>query len=79
VAVHVSNAQADADRLRRLRARGVEAEDLLTPSEVAQCFGVDPKTVARWAKGGKLRVTRTLSGQRRYFADEIRAMLGESK
>jgi hypothetical protein len=29
-------------------------EALLTPAEVAALFRVDPKTVTRWAKAGKL-------------------------
>ena len=32
-------------------------EKLLTPSEVATLFRVDPKTVTRWAKAGKLTST----------------------
>lgn len=45
--------------------------ELLTPGEVAQIFKVDPKTVSRWAKAGKLTSIRTLGGHRRYYADEI--------
>jgi excisionase family DNA binding protein len=44
---------------------------LLTPSEVAALFGVDPKTVTRWAKAGKLPARRTLGGHRRYLESEI--------
>ena len=29
-------------------------DTLLTPAEVAALFRVDPKTVTRWAKAGKL-------------------------
>jgi excisionase family DNA binding protein len=43
-----------------------ETEALLTPSEVATLFRVDPKTVTRWAKAGKLTSIRTLGGHRRY-------------
>jgi excisionase family DNA binding protein len=43
-------------------------ENLLTPSEVAALFRVDPKTVTRWAKAGKLTSIRTLGGHRRYKA-----------
>jgi hypothetical protein len=35
-------------------------EKLLTPAEVAALFRVDPKTVTRWAKAGKLSSIRTL-------------------
>ena len=47
------------------------AEILLTPREVADLFGVDPKTVTRWAKAGKLTSIRTLGGHRRYRKSEV--------
>lgn len=50
-------------------------EALLTPTEVAALFRVDPKTVTRWAKAGKLRSLRTVGGHRRYYEAEIRALL----
>ena len=52
-----------------------EEEALLTPAEVAALFRVDPKTVTRWAKAGKLSSIRTLGGHRRYRADEVRRFL----
>lgn len=52
-----------------------EADELLTPSEVAKLFRVDPKTVTRWAKAGKLSSIRTLGGHRRYRAAEVRRLL----
>lgn len=52
-----------------------DSEPLLTPSEVAAMFRVDPKTVTRWAKAGKLSSVRTLGGHRRYLASEVRALL----
>lgn len=51
------------------------SEDLLTPSEVAALFRVDPKTVTRWAKAGKLSCVKTLGGHRRYLASEVNALL----
>ena len=48
---------------------------LLTPSEVASMFRVDPKTVTRWAKAGKLSAIRTLGGHRRYSEEEVRGLL----
>jgi excisionase family DNA binding protein len=50
-------------------------ETLLTPSEVAQLFRVDPKTVTRWAKAGKLTSIKTLGGHRRYKESEVRLLL----
>ena len=52
-----------------------EQEVLLTPAEVASLFRVDPKTVTRWAKSGKLTSMRTLGGHRRYKESEVKALL----
>jgi excisionase family DNA binding protein len=52
-----------------------DAEKLLTPAEVAALFRVDPKTVTRWAKAGKLTSIRTLGGHRRYRDSEVRNLL----
>ena len=51
---------------------------LLTPSEVAELFRVDPKTVTRWAKAGKLESVRTVGGHRRYYQDDIEKLLGNA-
>jgi excisionase family DNA binding protein len=55
--------------------RAVEPEVLLTPAEVAKLFRVDPKTVTRWAKAGKITAIRTLGGHRRYRQSEVQALL----
>jgi excisionase family DNA binding protein len=62
---------------RRLgrKEMSTEQEILLTPSEVANLFRVDPKTVTRWAKAGKLTSIRTLGGHRRYKESEVKALL----
>ena len=52
-------------------------EALLTPSEVAALFRVNPKTVTRWARAGKLTAIRTLGGHRRFRVSEIRRCLEE--
>jgi excisionase family DNA binding protein len=52
-----------------------EQEVLLTPAEVASLFRVDPKTVTKWAKAGKLTSIRTLGGHRRYKDSEVKALL----
>lgn len=51
------------------------ADRLLTPAEAAARFGVNPKTVTRWADAGKLPVVRTLGGHRRYRLGDVRAAL----
>ena len=55
--------------------RPIEQEVLLTPAEVAKLFRVDPKTVTRWAKAGKITAIRTLGGHRRYRQSEIQSLL----
>lgn len=56
-------------------ARKLASADLLTPAEVALLFRVDPKTVTRWAKEGKLDAIRTLGGHRRFHTADIRELL----
>jgi excisionase family DNA binding protein len=48
-----------------------DPDALLTPSEVAEMFRVNPKTVTRWARAGKISAIRTLGGHRRFRAIEI--------
>jgi len=55
--------------------RAAEQEVLLTPAEVAKLFRVDPKTVTRWAKAGKITAIRTLGGHRRYRQSEVQNLL----
>jgi excisionase family DNA binding protein len=50
------------------------ADVLLTPAEVAALFRVDPKTVTRWARAGRLDAVRTLGGHRRYRAAQVHAL-----
>lgn len=50
-------------------------ERLLTPGEVAALFHVDPKTVTRWARAGRIGSIRTPGGHRRFRESEIRALL----
>lgn len=51
-----------------------EDVDLMTPSEVATLWQVDPKTVTRWVFEGRIpadAVVRTLGGHRRYRRDKM--------
>jgi excisionase family DNA binding protein len=52
-----------------------DADRLLTPAEVAAMFRVDPKTVTRWARDGRLTAVRTLGGHRRYREAEVLSLL----
>ena len=49
--------------------------ELLTPAEVAVMFRVDPKTVTRWARAGRLSAIRTIGGHRRFRASEVERFL----
>jgi excisionase family DNA binding protein len=50
------------------------AEPFLHPSHVADLLHVSPKTIARWAKDGRLPFLRTLGGHRRYPEQAIRQL-----
>lgn len=52
-----------------------ENEKLLMPHEAAALFGVNIKTLARWAREGKVPSVRTLGGHRRFRENEIRNIL----
>lgn len=57
----------------------MKADKLLTPGEVARVFRVDPKTVTRWAKAGRLDSIRTPGGHHRFRESQVKALLnGES-
>jgi excisionase family DNA binding protein len=48
---------------------------LLKPSEVAEVFGVDPKTVVRWANDGRIVSVRLPSGRHRFRQSVVDAVL----
>ena len=58
-------------------SRSEQPDELLTPAEVAAMFRVNPKTVTRWARSGKISAIRTLGGHRRFRAAEVRRLLAE--
>lgn len=53
--------------------------EILTPREVADLFGVDPKTVIRWANAGRIPNFRTPGHQRRFYRADIEPFLRASK
>jgi predicted site-specific integrase-resolvase len=56
----------------------LKPEPLLTATEVAAMFRVDPKTVTRWATGGRVPAAAmvvTLGGHRRYRESWVRSAL----
>lgn len=59
----------------RIDGHRVAADNLMTCGEVAAIFRVNAKTVARWAKAGKLTSIRTPGGHRRYLKSEVEALL----
>ena len=69
----------DHDDARDAERADEEPEELLTPSEVAAMFRVNPKTVTRWHRTGKVSAIRTLGGHRRFKASEIRRLLAQGE
>ena len=54
--------------------RSPDAESFLHAGQVADILHVSPKTIARWAKDGRLPFQRTLGGHRRYPEQAIRQL-----
>jgi excisionase family DNA binding protein len=54
--------------------RRLDPERYLRTQQVAELLHVNPKTVSRWAKEGRLPFIRTLGAHRRYPEREIRAL-----
>jgi excisionase family DNA binding protein len=55
--------------------RAPSVATFLRSAEVAAILQVSPKTVARWAKQGRLPYQRTLGGHRRYPEPVIRELI----
>lgn len=60
-----------------MKGRAVNPDDhrLLTATEVADLFRVDPRTVTRWALSGRLKSIRTPGGHRRFAEHYVHALL----
>lgn len=54
-------------------------EPLMSPGEVAQLFRVDPKTVSRWARMGRIKFCRTPGGHRRFRESDVYDLLAEKQ
>lgn len=52
-----------------------QPEHLFTPAEVAALVFVDPKTVSRWARAGRLPSTTTPGGHRRFRGSDVQALV----
>lgn len=61
----------------KLFARFDGAEPMLSPREVARLFSVDPKTVIRWVKAGRMLAVKTPMGHHRFKVSEVKRLLTE--
>lgn len=62
-----------------MRSDLVNQVKLLTPREVANLFGVHPKTVGRWVTAGRIQAVRTLGGHLRFREEEVLARFAPAK
>jgi excisionase family DNA binding protein len=51
-------------------------DELLSPRKVAALFGVDARTVSRWARDGKMPSLLTPGGHRRFRRSDVDKALG---
>jgi hypothetical protein len=82
VAVRSSGTVAIRNKYSSQLMEDYAAEKWLKNSEVAEMFGVDPKTVTKWFKNGKLRnirMFRTPGGHRRYSTEDIKKILEDNE
>lgn len=54
-------------------------DDLMRPKEVAKLFGVDPRTITRWANDRKIACIVSLGGHRRYRRADVIRLLEEKR
>ena len=52
-----------------------EPSDLIPIGEAARMLAVNPDTLRRWEREGKLKSSRTLGNQRRYSRAEIEQLI----
>jgi excisionase family DNA binding protein len=55
----------------------VTISSTITAKEAAALIGVDPSTLARWTKDGKLTAFKLPNGRKRYRKDDVAGMLSE--
>jgi excisionase family DNA binding protein len=55
-----------------------QKSELLTPSEVGQMLRVNPKTVTRWARAGKLPAIKTTGGHRRFRRSDVEQAVAQA-
>jgi excisionase family DNA binding protein len=76
-AVVVQPRERDRAVAAQRKDNGDQPPSYLRTAEVAALLHVSPKTVARWAKEGKLPFMKTLGGHRRYPEAKIRELLDQ--
>jgi excisionase family DNA binding protein len=78
IRVGESRVMAGRGRTNMMPGEGGAEDRLLTPAEVAEMFRVNPKTVTRWARTGRLQAIKTIGGHRRYRLSEVRKAVEEA-
>jgi hypothetical protein len=74
----VERLEATVTELRE-RPERASADDVMTPSEVTDLLGINPKTLVTWANKGMVTCIQLPSGHRRYLRSEIEAYFRRSR
>lgn len=66
-----------AELIAEVLGDSADSKRFLRTSDVALLFQVSERTVAEWARRGRIPAVRTPGGHRRYPTAEIRALLAQ--
>lgn len=70
----MTNAEIMNKTRKTEKLKNLKSDTLLTSYEVGQLLQVNPSSVNKWSREGRLRAYRTAGGHRRFRADDVADM-----